>query len=774
VKTLCILLGCLLVFGVAAAEPSSIYHDGWIDLNKNGKMDVYEDPSQPIKKRVNDLLKRMTLQEKLGQLWQGDLAVAEDATMTQTIRDGGVGSFLGGSSRIETPMLRNKIQHVAIEQSRLGIPLILGHDVIHGFRTAFPIPLAEACAWEPGLFERTQTIAAREAAAGGIDWAFAPMVDLARDPRWGRIAEGFGEDPYLGSLYAAADVRGFQGTNVADPDRVVACMKHYFGYGATEGGRDYNTTEISPFTLRNFYLPQFKAGVDAGALTFMSAFNDLDGIPASGNKFTLTEVLRDEWKFKGFVVSDYNSVEELIDHGYAANNEEAARFALTAGVDMEMISTTYVSTVSEQIKEKKISQATVDEAVRRILLVKFAKGLFDHPYTDEARYKVAYLQPDAIALAREAAEKSCVLLKNDNHVLPLQKDVKKIALIGPLGDTPEEMVGPWYSRAHSNEVISLAKGIKLKLADTTELSVVRGCSIIETGRQRNHLEDYSRIFEHPTGSNEIANAVALAQSADVVIMALGEPIDWSGEDGSRSSLDLPGRQQELLNAVAATGKPIVVVLFNGHPLALPPVLAKATAVLEAWFPGTQAGNGVADLLFGDADPSGRLTVTLPYSVGQVPIYYNHDSTGRPGVGRWHGNYVDGPTDPFLPFGYGLTYTTFQYGDVKLDSTTLKSDGTLTASAQLTNTGTRAGAEVAQLYIRDLAFAAGTRPVRELKGFRKITLQPGEKQTVSFTLTPDELGAYDADGHWIVQPGQFQLWICKDSASGNPTAFELEK
>lgn len=771
-KTFCALLGCLLVFG-AAADPASIYHDGWIDLNKNGKMDVYEDPSQPIKKRVNDLLKRMTLQEKLGQLWQAHMDADADVTMAQTIRDGGVGSFLDGSSHIENPILRNKVQHIAIEQSRLGIPLILGHDAIHGFRTAFPIPLAEACAWEPSLFERTQTIAAREAAAAGIDWTFAPMVDLARDPRWGRIVEGFGEDPYLGSLYAAANVRGFQGTNVADPNRVVACMKHYVGYGATEGGRDYNTTEISPFTLRNFYLPQFKAGLDAGALTVMSAFNDLDGIPTSGNKFTLTDVLRDEWKFKGFVVSDYQSVSQMIDHGIAANEEEAARLALTAGVDMEMVSTTYVDTVAEQIKQKKISQATVDEAVRRVLLVKFAKGLFDHPYTDETRYKVAYLQPDAIALSREAAEKSCVLLKNDKNLLPLSKQ-KKIALIGPLGDTPEEMVGPWYSRAHSNEVISLATGVRQKLTDAADLSVVRGCAIIETGRERTHLGDYAKIFEHPTTSNEIANAVALAQSADVVVMALGEPIDWSGEDGSRSSLDLPGRQQELLNAIAATGKPIVVVLFNGHPLALPPVFAKASAVLEAWFPGTQAGNGVADLLFGDVDPSGRLTVTLPYDVGQVPIYYNHDNTGRPGFGRWHGNYVDGPTLPFLPFGYGLTYTTFQYGSVKLDSATLKSDGTLTASAQLTNTGARTGTEVAQLYIRDLAFAAGTRPVRELKGFRKVTLQPGETQTVSFTLTPDELGAYDADGHWIVQPGQFQLWICKDSASGDPAAFELEK
>jgi beta-glucosidase len=773
VKIFTILTGGLLAVATAAAEPSSIYHDGWIDLDKNGKMDVYEDPSQPIEKRVNDLLKRMTLDEKIGQLWQAHMDADAATSMAQTLRTGGIGSFLDGSVHIENPIVRNQVQHVAVEQSRLGIPIILGHDAIHGFRTVFPIPLAEACAWEPELFERTQTIAAREAAAAGIDWTFSPMVDLARDPRWGRIAEGFGEDPYLGSLYSAANVRGFQGTNVADPDRVVACVKHYVGYGAAEGGRDYNTTEISHFTLYNFYLPQFKAAVDAGVLTAMSSFNDLDGIPASGNRFTLTDVLRDQWDFKGFVVSDYCSVGQLIDHGLAANDAEAARFALNAGVDMEMVSTTYVETVKEQIKEKKISKATVDESVRRILAVKFAKGLFDHPYTDESRYKTAYLHPDAVALAREAAEKSCVLLKNNNNLLPLSKNVK-IALIGPLGADGEEMVGPWYSRAHADECVSLATGLQAKLADTNSLSATRGCAIFERGKSRTHVDDYSQITEHPTGSNEIANAVALARNADVVVMALGEPRDWSGEDASRSTLDLPGRQQELLNAVAATGKPVVVVLFNGRPLALPNVLSNATAVLEAWFPGVQGGNGVADLLFGDVDPSGRLTTTFPYSVGQVPFYYNHDNTGRPGFGQWHGNYVDGPTVPFLPFGYGLTYTTFQYGNAQLDSSTLKSDGTLTATAQVTNTGKRAGTEVVQLYIRDLAFAAGTRPVRELKGFQKILLQPGESRTVSFKLTPDELGFYDAEGHWIVQPGQFQLWICKDSASGNPTAFELKE
>lgn len=765
-------MGILTALSATAAGVTSIYHHDWIDLDKNGRMDIYEDPTQPIQKRVNDLLRRMTLAEKIGQLWQAPMGPDSDVALAATLRNGGIGSFIDDPSLVETPMMRNRLQHIAIEQSRLGIPLIFGFDAIHGFRTIFPIPLAEACAWEPELFERTQTISARECYAAGIDWTFSPMVDLARDPRWGRIAEGFGEDPYLGALDTAANVRGFQGTNAADTNRVVCCLKHYVGYGAAEGGRDYNTTEISKFTLRNFYLPQFKAGVDAGAWTIMSAFNDLDGMPASANRFTLTDVLRNEWKFRGFVVSDYNSVEELIDHGIAADDSQAARFALTAGVDMEMVSTTYRDTLEEQIKEKKIPVSVVDEAVRRILTVKFAKGLFDRPYTDESLYKTAYLRPDAIALAREAAAKSCVLLKNDKNILPLSKHLK-IALIGPLGTDAAEMVGPWYSRAHSNDIVSLEAGIRAKLAPDGELSVARGCSIIESGKARLHIEDYSPIVEVPTGSNEIANAAALAKSADVVIMALGEPRDWSGEDASRSTLGLPGRQMELLSAVAATGKPIVVVLFNGRPLALPGVFARAAAVLEAWFPGIQAGNGVADLLFGDVYPSGRLTTTFPYSVGQVPMYYNHYATGRPGFGHWHGNYVDGPSVPFLPFGFGLTYTTFEYGNVHLSAGILKSNGTLTASARLTNTGKRDGTEVAQLYLRELAFAAGTPPVRELKGFQKILLHPGESREVTFQITPKELGLYTPDGRWVVQPGEFQAWICPNSASGQPAEFELQ-
>jgi beta-glucosidase len=772
--TKAIFIGGLLFAFVASAADSSIYHDGWIDLNKNGKKDIYEDPSQPAQKRVADLLKRMTLDEKIGQLWQTHMESDSDKTLAVALRNGGVSSFLGGGTLIETPVVRNKLQHMAVEQSQLGVPLIFGHDVIHGFRTVFPIPLAQACAWEPDLFERTQTISAREAAAAGIDWTFAPMVDLARDPRWGRIAEGFGEDPWLGALYAAADVRGFQGTNVAAPDRVVACMKHYVGYGAAEGGRDYNTTEISEYTLRNFYLPQFKAGVDAGAWTVMSAFNCLSGFPASANRHTLTEILRDEWKFRGFVVSDWDAVGELIPHGVAADETEAARLALTAGVDMEMASSDYFGTLKQQVEQGKVPESVVDEAVRRVLTVKFTKGLFENPYVDEARCKTAFLAPDAIALAREAAAKSCVLLKNENGVLPLSPHVKNIALIGPFADTAEELVGPWHSCAHTNDIVSLADAMRGKLNSDLQLSVAHGCPMVEPGNRKmpHNISDFSLIRERPASDSEIAEVVKLASAADVVVLAVGEPLEWSGEDGSRSELGLPGRQQELFDAVAAAGKPVVVVLFNGRPLALPRIQEKAAAILEAWFPGIQGGNGVADVLFGDVDPAGRLTTTFPRSVGQVPMYYNHLNTGRPGTGEYKGTYVDIPTTPLYPFGFGLAYTTFEYGKVELSAPVLKLGETLTAKVNVKNTGLRAGTEVAQLYIRALAASAGPRPVRELKGFQKVLLQPGESRDVTFTISGHELGYCDAKGRWIVEPGKFQIWIAKDSASGEPVNFSL--
>jgi beta-glucosidase len=712
----------------------------------------------------------MTLAEKIGQLQQLDRSTNDATVFSDQLRNGVVGSFLGGSKMIETPVQRNALQRIAVEQGRLGIPLIFGHDSIHGFRTIFPIPLAQACAWEPELFERTEAISARETAAVGIDWTFAPMVDLARDPRWGRIAEGFGEDPWLGALDAAACVRGFQGTNAADPDRVVACMKHYVGYGAAEGGRDYNTTEISEFTLRNFYLPQFKAGVDAGAWTVMSAFNCLSGMPASANRHTLTEILRDEWKFRGFVVSDWDAVNELISQGVAADETEAARLALTAGVDMEMVSTNYHDTLAEQVKQGKVPESVVDEAVRRILTVKFAKGLFERPFVDESLYQTAFLKPDALALAREAAAKSCVLLKNENGALPISRQAKTIALIGPLAEETRDLLGCWDARGRWQDAVSLAAGLRAKMAASSELKVVRGCNITETARITKRLDGTSVVEEAAAGGDNFAEAVSAAKAADVVILALGEPAGWTGENSSRSDLDLPGRQMELFDAVVETGKPVIVVLINGRPLTVPRLEERASAILEAWDPGVQGGNGVADVLFGDVDPAGRLTTTFPRSVGQVPIYYNHFNTGRPGLGK----YVDGPSSPLYPFGFGLTYTTFEYGKVELGAPMMKQDGTLTAKVNVKNTGSRAGTETVQLYVRALASPAGPRPVRELKGFQKVRLQPGESRDVSFTISGHELGYYDTSGRWLVEPGKFQLWLARDSASGEPADFELVK
>jgi beta-glucosidase len=759
----------LLVSIAAAKAGPAMYHDGWIDFNKNGRKDVFEDPTQPIPKRVANLMRQMTLDEKIGQLSQGDCLDIAETLFAKRLAAGTIGSFLDGSAAIETPTVRNRLQRIVVEQSRLGIPLILGHDAIHGFRTAFPIPLGQACAWEPELFERTQAISAREAAAGGVDWTFAPMIDLAPDPRWGRIAEGFGEDPWLGALDAAASVRGFQGTNPAAPDRVVACLKHYVGYGAAQGGRDYNTTEISEFTLRNFYLPQFKAGVEAGAWTVMSAFNDLPGTPASANWHTLTGILRHEWNFPGFVVSDWKAVEQLTEHGIAADRADAARLALTAGVDMEMVSTTYVDTLKAQVKAGKVPIKVVNEAVRRVLTVKFVRGLFDHPYVDEALCRTAFVRPDALVLAREAAAKSCVLLKNRDRALPLSRQAGNIALIGPLAEDAEELVGSWYSRVHAADTTSLADGIKAKLGHEARLTVARGCAISEGGKPRYHVQDYRLIEEKIVpGPGEIDQAVAAAKAADVVLLALGEPRDWSGEDAARSHLDLPGRQMELFEAVAAAGKPVIVILFNGRPLTLGPLADKAAAILEAWQPGVQGGNGVADVLFGDAEPTGRLTTSFPRSLGQLPVFYNHYNTGRPELG----NYVDGPRDPLYPFGYGLAYTTFEYGAPQLSAQALGTGGTITATISVKNTGARSGTEVVQLYIRALSSPVGTRPVRELKGFKKVRLAPGESREVAFTLAARDLGCYDTNGRWRVDPAKFQLWLSKDSASGAPLDFEL--
>jgi beta-glucosidase len=717
-----------------------IYHSGWIDLNKDGVKDIYEDPAQPVDRRVDDLLQRMTRAERLGQLEQLQLPSGTDPQIAALVAAGELGSCLGAAP---TAGPRNRLQRIAVEDSRLGIPLIFGFDSIHGFRTTFPIPLGLACSWDPALVERIQAVSAAESAAAGVDWVFAPMVDIARDPRWGRIAEGFGEDPWLGSQFAAAAVRGFQGSDFSQPGKVAACLKHYVGYGAAEGGRDYNTTEIGFPTLRNIYFPPFKAGVDAGAATLMSAFNCLNGVPASGNHFTLSEVLRGEWGFQGFVVSDWNAVAELINHGYAADRSQAAAFALTAGVDMEMVSDCYRTDLPGLIDAGKVSASAVDTAVRRILRIKILKGLLDRPYAAPGKLDAA----TATALAREAAARSCVLLKNSHDTLPLRTG-STIALIGPLADNRAELLGCWQGLGRAEDAVTLREGLAAALPAVT-LRLAKGCDLT--------TDDLSGLDD----------AVAVARQADLVVLALGEPALWSGENNFRSGLGLPGVQQQLFDRVVATGRPVVTVLFAGRPLAVPAVVEKSAAVLLAWHPGAQGGPGIADVLTGAVAPSGRLTSSVPRSVGQVPVYYNRFATGRP-----LNEYQDGPRAPLFPFGYGLTYSRFTYGPTRLAATTVRA-GPVTATATVTNAGTRPATEVVQLYLREPACSAGVRPVRELKGFQRITLRPGEAREVSFSLAVHDLGCWNADGRWVVEPGRFELVIAPDSASGTMVGFTLE-
>ena len=718
-----------------------MYHPGWNDLDKNGAKDPYEDSALPVETRVADLLGRMSLAEKIGQLSQLRMEIDSERTQAARLAAGGLGSFLGAAP---TPGRRNHLQREAVEDSRLGIPLIFGFDTIHGFRTVFPIPLGLAAAWDPDLLERTDAFAAAESAAAGIDWVFAPMVDIARDPRWGRIAEGYGEDPWLASQLAAAAVRGFQGPDYGRPDRVAACLKHFVGYGATEGGREYNTTEIGLPTLRNIYLPPYRAGVAAGAATVMSAFNLLNGIPASANRFTLTDVLRGEWGFRGFVVSDWDSVLEIIHHGYAADKAEAAYDGLHAGVDMEMVSDCYSTQIPALLAQGRLTSADVDEAVRRVLRVKFAKGLFERPYAAERPIDRAA----GAALAREAAQRACVLLKNENNLLPLSHAPKRIALIGPLGDDAGDLLGCWPGMGRSEDVVTLRRGLAAALPGA-QIQAARGCEL--------------------TGGTDagIAEAVALARNSEVVILAVGEPALWSGENNFRSSLGLPGLQEELVRRVAAVGKPVITVLFAGRPLAVPEVLAESGAVLLAWHPGIQGGPALADLLTGAAAPSGRITASFPRSVGQVPVYYNHQATGRP-----MRDYRDGPREPLLPFGFGLTYTHFTYGA----SQVRRGPGepsTVTATATVANDGAAAGTEVVQLYIRELACSFGARPIRELRGFRRVSLAAGESRTVEFTLSTADLGAWTPEGKWVAQAGDYELVIAPDAASGTPVPFRWE-
>jgi len=707
-----------------------------------------------VEARVNALLARMTLEEKLGQLQQLDGEGSGDfrPEHLELIRKG----LLGSTLNVRGAKRTNQLQHVAVEESRLKIPNLFGYDVIHGYRTIFPIPLAEAASWDPTLAERSASIAASETYAAGVRWTFAPMVDIARDPRWGRITEGAGEDPFLGAAFARARVLGFQGRDYSERNKVLACAKHFVGYGAAEGGRDYNTTDMSEQTLREIYLPPFHAAVDAGVGTLMSAFNDLNGVPTSANPFTLTKVLRGEWKFDGFVVSDYTSVNELKNHGLAANDKDAAEAALNAGVDMEMVSRLFNQNVPALLKEGKVSQATIDEAVKRILRIKFRLGLFEHPYADEAAEKGAILTAANRTAAREAAERSMVLLKNDRETLPLNKNVGSLAVIGPLADDRRAPLGWWSGDGQETDTVTALAGIKAKVSPQTKVTYAKGCDV---------LGDSDAGF---------AEAVASARQADVALVFVGEAKEMVGEAASRSMLDLPGRQMDLVKAIQATGKPTIVVLINGRPPTIGWIVDNVPAVLEAWMAGTEGGNAIADVLFGDVNPGGKLPVTFPRTVGQVPIYYNHMNTGRPPEPstRYNSKYLDLPWTPQFPFGFGLSYTQFKITNLQLSDASIARNGQLKVSVEVQNVGKRAGDQVVQLYIRDIA-ASMTRPVKELKGFKRISLKPGETQRIEFTLGPEHLGFYNREMKYVVEAGEFKVMVGSSSEDVIEKSFEVK-
>jgi beta-glucosidase len=710
--------------------------------------------------QVDSVLSLMTLGEKVGQLVQ--FIPAWDSTKSgrhltdaqkAQIRNGSIGSILNavGSDTVR------RIQEIAIRESRLKIPLIFGYDVIHGYRTVFPIPLGEAATWDPELIQRAARVAAVEASAAGLHWTFGPMADIARDPRWGRIAEGSGEDPFLGSVMATARVRGFQGEDLTAPGTVLACPKHYAAYGAAEAGRDYNTVDISERTLREVYLPPFEAAVRAGAGSIMCSFNEISGVPSSGNRRLLTEILRGEWSFPGFVVSDWGSIGEMAQHGFVSLPEDAARVALVAGVDMDMMSGAYASSLAGLVRSGKIDQRVLDEAVRRVLRAKFRLGLFADPYrgADPKREQQLTLTKEHRALAREVAGRSMVLLKNSGGVLPLKPTVRSLAVIGPLAASTVDPLGPWSGRGDAKDVISVLEGIRTAAGQGRRILYARGCPI------------------DSVVTDGIGKAVKIAQESEVVVLVLGEGAWMSGEAASRSSIDLPGVQTELAKAILATGKPVVVVLMNGRPLTIGWLDETATAIVEAWFPGVEAGNGVADVLFGNVNPSGKLPVTFPRSIGQIPIYYAHKNTGRPidEKEKYSSKYLDVPNNPLYPFGFGLSYTRFEYSSLRVDQEKVPVSGTLVVSVEIANTGPVAGTEVVQMYVRDNVGSV-TRPVKELKGFRRVTLAPGERGGVRFELAISSLGVLDQQWQRVVEPGMFTVFTGGNSRDCLEKAFEV--
>lgn len=728
---------------------------------------------------IDELMGRMTVNEKIGQL---NLVTAGEATTGSVvstdveikISEGKI----GGIFSMTTPKRIRAAQELAVNQSRLKIPLIFGLDVIHGYKTIFPIPLGLAATWDMGLVEETARIAAVEASADGLNWTFSPMVDISRDARWGRISEGSGEDTYLTSRIAEAMVHGYQGNDLMADNTLMACVKHFALYGAAEAGRDYNATDMSLHRMYNEYLPPYKAAIDAGAGSVMTSFNDINGVPATANKWLMTDVLRDQWGFGGFVVTDYTAVNELIDHGLGNLQEVSAR-SLQAGIDMDMVGEGFLTTLKKSLDEGRVSEADIDRACRRVLEAKYKLGLFDDPfrYCDESRAEEAILHPAHLAKAREAAGKSFVLLKNDGHVLPLKKS-GTVALIGPLANTGSNMPGTWSVSADLEHTPSLLEGMREVLGNRVNIIHHHGSNLLEDADYQERATMFGRAIPRDNRPEEaiLAEAVAAAQQADVIVAALGESSEMSGESSSRADIGIPAIQQRLLAELLKTGKPVVLVLFTGRPLTLTWEEEQVPTILNAWFGGTETGKAVADVLFGDVNPSGKLPVTFPRHVGQVPLYYSHKNTGRPLADeqwfqKFRSNYLDVPNEPLYPFGYGLSYTTFVYGDVTLSSDSLQSIGSLAVSVEVSNAGEYTGEEVIQLYIRDVVGSV-TRPVKELKGFRKIRLEPGQSERVTFKLTVDDLKFYDAHLDYVAEPGEFVVFVGTNSRDTREARFVL--
>jgi len=738
--------------------------------------------TDPVKMKafVDNLMSKMTTDEKIGQLNLVTMGHAITGSVVnngvqERVKKGEIGGVFGVYGTDEV----SKIQDLAVKESRLHIPLIFGLDVIHGHRTIFPIPLGVSATWDMGLIEQSARIAAKEATAEGLNWVFSPMVDIARDARWGRISEGGGEDPWLGSQIAKAMVRGYQGSSMTNSDAVMACVKHFALYGGAEAGREYNTVDMSLIKMYQDYLPPYKAALDAGAGSFMSSFNTINGTPATANKWLLTDLLRKQWGFKGFVVSDYTSLNEVTNHGLG-DLQTVSALALKAGLDMDMVGEGFLTTLKKSLKEGKVTQQEIDQACRRVLEAKYKLGLFNNPNKsiDPQRESRDVLTAENRAFARKIAAHSFVLLKNANQTLPLKKS-GTIALVGPLADNHSEMLGTWVIAGDPNKSVSVMEGVKNVAGNDVSILYAKGSNITDDSLLSVRAFPFGirEVKDKRSPQEMIDEAVETAKKADVVVAVVGESANMSGEASSRSDINIPESQRDLLKALAKTGKPLVIVLFNGRPLTLPWEDKNASAILDAWAPGTEAGNAIADVLFGNYNPAGKITATFPRSVGQIPIYYNHKNTGRPYNGeafaKFKSDYLDISNDPLYPFGYGLSYTTFKYGDVKLDKTSLKGNETLKASVTVTNTGKYAGEEVVQLYVSD-PVASISRSVKELKNYQKISLQPGESKEVVFNITTDDLKFYNDRLQYDWEPGQFIIQIGTNSADTHNAAVKWLK